>query len=125
MPYRVLFITAEYAPFAKTGGLADVSTALTRYLHRRGDDVRVFMPYYRQVAAANLVLWPVDFLQDLKLVLGEHRYRYRVLTGTALGGVMTLPAAWLAGRAAGIDFDAMAGSGALLPPGALPGEPDQ
>ena len=90
MPYRVLFITAEYAPFAKTGGLADVSTALTRYLHRRGDDVRVFMPYYRQVAAANLVLWPVDFLQDLKLVLGEHRYRYRVLTGTAPGSDLSL-----------------------------------
>ncbi len=50
MPYRVLFVTAEYAPLAKTGGLADVSTALSRFLHERGDDVRVFMPLYRRIA---------------------------------------------------------------------------
>ncbi len=90
MPYRVLFITAEYAPLAKTGGLADVSTALTRYLHRRGDDVRVFMPYYRQVADAGLAPWPVEFLQDLEMTLGEHHYRYRVLTGTAPGSDLPL-----------------------------------
>ena len=90
MPYRILFITAEYAPLAKTGGLADVSTALTRYLYRGGHDVRVFMPYYRQVAAAGLALWPVEFLQDLEMTVGEHRYRYRVLTGAAPGADLQL-----------------------------------
>ncbi|WP_430284896.1 glycogen/starch synthase, partial [Salmonella enterica] len=50
MAYRVCFVTAEYTPLAKTGGLADVSTALTRYLHRQGHDVRVFMPLYRRIA---------------------------------------------------------------------------
>jgi starch synthase len=90
MPYRVLFICAEYAPLAKTGGLADVSTALTRYLHRSGHDVRVFMPYYRQVAEAGLTLWPVEFLQDLEMTLGEHRYQYSVLTGAAPGSDLQL-----------------------------------
>ncbi len=85
MPYRVLFVTAEYAPLAKTGGLADVSAALTRYLHRRGDDVRVFVPYYRRIAEQRLTLAPVEFLQDLELRLGPHVYRYRILTGAAPG----------------------------------------
>ena len=90
MPYRVLFVTAEYAPLAKTGGLADVSAALTRYLHRRGDDVRVFLPWYRSIAATGLAVFPVDFLQDLELTLGTHHYPYRVLSGTAAGSDLPL-----------------------------------
>jgi exopolysaccharide biosynthesis polyprenyl glycosylphosphotransferase len=42
---------------------------------------------------------------------GETR---RLLAGSALGGCLALPAAWLAGHAAGIDFNARAGTGALL-----------
>ena len=90
MPYRVCFVTAEYAPLAKIGGLADVSRALTRYLHRRGDDVRVFMPFYRRIAEQRLRLSPVDFLKDLPLVIGTHAYRYSVLTGAAPGSDLPL-----------------------------------
>jgi len=43
----------------------------------------------------------------------------RLLSATALGGCLALPAAWLAGRAVGIDFGAMMGEGVLLPLGAL------
>jgi len=43
---RVLFVTAEAYPLAKTGGLADVSRALPIALHRRGIDVRLLMPGY-------------------------------------------------------------------------------
>jgi starch synthase len=88
--YRVLFVTAEYAPLAKTGGLADVSAALSRFLHRRGDDVRVFLPFYRRIAEQSLALAPVEFLQDLELQLGPFRYRYRVLTGAAPGSGLQL-----------------------------------
>jgi len=45
-PLKVLFVTSEAAPFAKTGGLADVSGALPRALRARGIDVRVVMPLY-------------------------------------------------------------------------------
>src|SRR5947209_9200110 len=37
----VLFITSEMRPFARTGGLSDVSSALPRALARRGDRVTV------------------------------------------------------------------------------------
>ncbi len=45
-PVKILLVTSECAPFAKTGGLADVAGALPKALHRRGLDVRVVMPLY-------------------------------------------------------------------------------
>ncbi|HXQ31041.1 MAG TPA: glycogen synthase [Steroidobacteraceae bacterium] len=90
MPYRVLFVTAEYAPLAKTGGLADVSTALSRYLHARGDDVRVFVPLYRRIAEQRFDRAPVEFLQNLSLTLGAEEYRYSVVTGLAPGSDLPL-----------------------------------
>jgi len=43
---NIAFVTSEAYPFAKTGGLADVSNALPRALARQGHDVRIFMPRY-------------------------------------------------------------------------------
>jgi starch synthase len=54
---RVLFVSSEAYPLAKTGGLADVSAALPKALADLGVDVRVAMPGYDQAlsAAANKV----------------------------------------------------------------------
>ena len=49
---KVCFVASEVAPFAKSGGLADVAGALPPYLRRQGHDVRVFMPLHRQIDAA-------------------------------------------------------------------------
>lgn len=43
---RILMISAEYAPFAKTGGLADMVTGLSKALVNNGHDVRVVLPLY-------------------------------------------------------------------------------
>ena len=43
---KVLFVSSEAAPFAKTGGLGDVVGALPKALRLRGVDVRVVMPLY-------------------------------------------------------------------------------
>jgi starch synthase len=43
---RVLFVSAEFYPLAKTGGLADVSAALPAALRDLGIDVRVLLPGY-------------------------------------------------------------------------------
>lgn len=43
---RVLLVTPEVFPLAKTGGLADVCAALPRALARRGADVRFLVPAY-------------------------------------------------------------------------------
>jgi len=51
---RILFASAEVAPFAKTGGLADVALALPRALASLGNDVLVVMPKHRSVATTDL-----------------------------------------------------------------------
>ncbi len=44
MKKKILFVSSEVAPFAKTGGLADVAGALPMALENLGMDVRVAMP---------------------------------------------------------------------------------
>jgi starch synthase len=45
----VLMVAAECAPFAKTGGLADVAGTLSRALKGLGFDVRLMLPYHRVI----------------------------------------------------------------------------
>ncbi|TXL72745.1 glycogen synthase GlgA [Vineibacter terrae] len=45
---RILFVSSEVFPLAKTGGLADVSSALPAALSCLGADVRVMLPGYSQ-----------------------------------------------------------------------------
>jgi len=46
---KILFVASEVAPFAKTGGLADVASALPQALAALGHDVRIVMPLYDKV----------------------------------------------------------------------------
>ena len=46
---NIVWVTSEAAPYAKTGGLADVSSALPLALSESGHNVSVIMPYYPQV----------------------------------------------------------------------------
>jgi starch synthase len=50
---KVLFVTPECAPIAKTGGLGDVSAALPAALRRAGLDARILIPGYPSVLAAS------------------------------------------------------------------------
>lgn len=46
---KLLFAFSEVAPFSKTGGLADVGSALPTALAARGHDVKVVLPLYESV----------------------------------------------------------------------------
>jgi starch synthase len=80
MPLRICFLSAEMAPFAKAGGLADVSGALVKYLHAAGHDIRLFMPGHASIKRAELETYPVEFLQDVPLTIGTRAYRFSVQT---------------------------------------------
>ena len=43
---KTAFVASEVVPFAKTGGLADVSGALPKELSKLGTDIKIFMPKY-------------------------------------------------------------------------------
>ncbi|MEO8359170.1 MAG: glycogen synthase GlgA [Vicinamibacteria bacterium] len=43
---RIVYASSEMAPYAKTGGLADVSAALPKALAARGHEVTCFLPRY-------------------------------------------------------------------------------
>jgi starch synthase len=45
-PLKILMVASEAAPFAKTGGLADMVSTLSVELSRVGHDVRILMPRY-------------------------------------------------------------------------------
>jgi starch synthase len=65
---NVLMVCSEFAPYAKTGGLADAVTGLSNALAARGHDVRVLLPKYAHLPPAGLVAKPLDG------AAGTHRY---------------------------------------------------
>lgn len=46
---KVLFVTSEAYPFARVGGLSDVSYSLPKALRKIGVDVRIMMPKYGEI----------------------------------------------------------------------------
>jgi starch synthase len=54
-PLKILLVSAEISPFAKTGGLADMAGELPRALAALGHDVRVLSPWYRKTAEQGTV----------------------------------------------------------------------
>src|SRR6185437_3201437 len=87
MPLRICFVTAELAPLAKAGGLADVSGALVKYLQMDGHDVRAFLPYYggahgsmgRRLREAGITPEPLAGLSDITVPLGDQRLTFSLL----------------------------------------------
>jgi starch synthase len=86
---RIVYASSEMAPFAKTGGLADVSAALPKALAARGHEVTCFLPRYGTIGFPpgrfiGSVHVPVDRLQrsagfyekelapNLRLIFVEH-----------------------------------------------------
>jgi starch synthase len=84
-PLQICFAASEVAPLAKTGGLADVAAALPAELHRRGHDVRLFMPFYARVDTPDREFHHVDFIRDVEMQLGSRSYRFSART-TKLAG---------------------------------------
>jgi len=88
MNLSVLHVCAEVAPFAKTGGLADVCSALPRALARAGLKVTIVMPRYRAVDPARHSL--ARRLTPLVVPLGAGRESMTLYEGRLPGGLVTV-----------------------------------
>jgi starch synthase len=74
---KVLFLSPEAVPFAKTGGLADVAGALPAALKQLGVDVRLVLPLYRIVREGDFETRPL--LENLEVPLGKEKLTADVL----------------------------------------------
>jgi starch synthase len=82
---RILFCASEVAPYAKTGGLADVAEALPVALSALGCDVRVFMPWYRCVR--DWVKTPTIHPGSTPISVGIHDYRVSYVETRTISGL--------------------------------------
>ena len=78
-PLKILLVSAEVAPFAKVGGLADVAGALPKALKAMGHDVRVVMPRYGSIDVEKYGLREV--LTNLGVPLAHQPVNADVLEG--------------------------------------------
>ena len=68
---KILYISSEVSPFAKTGGLADVSESLPKELKESAHDIRIFMPKYGSINERKYVLREVIRLKDIQVSVGN------------------------------------------------------
>jgi starch synthase len=100
---RVLFVSSEAYPLAKTGGLGDVCSALPATLSRLGADIRLMIPAYPQALDVAFNKRVVAEFHDL---VGESGCR--LIAGTMPDSglpVLLLDAPHLFGRAGGLYQD--------------------
>ncbi len=67
---KILFVTSEVVPFVKTGGLADVSSALPQKLQEMGHQVRIVVPKYGAIDERKYKIHEVVRLKDLTTDIG-------------------------------------------------------
>lgn len=77
---KILFVTSEVTPLAKTGGMADVCDAIPKYLVEAGHDVDVIVPFYRAIRQMNPTT--ETLVERFTVPLGE---------AEATGAITTMP----------------------------------
>ena len=77
---KICFVASEVVPFVKTGGLADVSGALGKYLNQAGQDIRIFLPYYDTIDFTGMDVHMVDFIQNVPIQFGDFTLHFTALT---------------------------------------------
>jgi starch synthase len=72
---KIAFVTSEAFPYAKTGGLADVSGALPKALEKFGCEVKLFMPRYYLIDESKFDLHYNWEIGEISIKVGSH-FRY-------------------------------------------------
>lgn len=85
---KIGFVTSEVTPFARTGGLGDVSAAFPKYLHRQGHDVRVFVPLYSRIRIEEYDFAAVPEVQDVVMRGAPTMPRFSLFSATLPGSTL-------------------------------------
>lgn len=83
--YKILFVTPEVVPFVKTGGVADVSSALPQKLEEMGHQVRIFVPKYGAIDERKYKIHEVVRLKELKAQIGDKEINYSIRSSFLVG----------------------------------------
>jgi starch synthase len=77
-PLNILFVSSEVEPFAKTGGLADVASALPQAVKDLGHEIRIIMPKYKSVEERKFRLHEVLRLKEIDIPIGQENEKASV-----------------------------------------------
>lgn len=89
---KIVLASSEAIPFAKTGGLADVASALSKALAEAGHEVSLFLPYYSQ-SITKRGLNPNDFepcAEKASIIVGSKTVEAGLLKGRFPGSNVTV-----------------------------------
>ena len=67
--FKIWYLATEVAPFAKTGGLGDVTGSFPKSLKLRDQEIRVIMPKYKMINERKYILREVIRLRDIPVTL--------------------------------------------------------
>ncbi len=82
---KILFVTSEVVPFVKTGGLADVSSALPQTLQEMGHQVRIVVPKYGAIDERKYKIHEVVRLKDLTTNIGDKEVIFSLRSSFLVG----------------------------------------
>jgi starch synthase len=82
---KILFVTSEVVPFVKTGGVADVSSALPQKLQELGHQVRIVVPKYGSIDERKYKIHEIVRLKDLTTTIGKKEVVYSLRSSFLVG----------------------------------------
>ncbi len=82
---KILFVTSEVVPFIKTGGLADVSSALPQILQELGHQVRIVVPKYGAIDERKYKIHEVVRLKDLTTEIDKKEVVFSLRSSFLIG----------------------------------------
>jgi starch synthase len=84
-PIQLLFLSSEVEPFAKTGGLADVSGALPLTIYNLGHEARIMLPRYASIRNTPSKLHDMIRLQGIEIPVGDRILKANIKSSFILG----------------------------------------
>ena len=69
--FKIWYLASEVTPFAKTGGLGDVTGALPKALKNKNQEIRLMMPKYVIINERKYILREVIRLKDIPVTINN------------------------------------------------------